>query len=124
MAYKTNAFFFYIIFFSLSMFVRFPCQNFMSLLVDQQNTIKYLFKTNLLRLVSSTSPLNIGVLQLQKVSHQFIAWILILCSCVIWDYFCSRNNQIICKCFLKIPQTPENFPVALSLTLTFLSDLT
>lgn len=84
-AYKTNAFFFYIIFFSLSMFVRFPCQNFMSLLVDQQNTIKYLFKTNLLRLVSSTSPLNIGVLQLQKVSHQFIAWILILCSCVIWD---------------------------------------
>lgn len=51
---------------SLSMLVRFPCHNFTSLPVDQQNTVKYLLKTKLLRLVTSISPLNIGVLQLRK----------------------------------------------------------
>lgn len=57
------------------MLVRFPCHIFTSLPVNQQNTVKYLFKTKLLRLVTSISPLNIGVLQLRKASEQFIEYL-------------------------------------------------
>lgn len=57
------------------MLVRFPCHNFTSLPIDQQNTVKYLLKTKLLRLVTSISPLNIGVLQLRKASEQFIEYL-------------------------------------------------
>lgn len=64
------------LFISLSMHILFPCQNFLNLSAVQQNTVKYLFKQGLLRLVPSLSALNMGILHLQKASIPMV----ILCS--------------------------------------------
>lgn len=60
------------LFFSLWMHVLFPCQNFMNLSTEQQNSLKYLFRKALIHLVPTLSPLNIANLHLQKASMLLI----------------------------------------------------
>lgn len=58
------------------MYVLFPCQNLMNLSTGEQNSLKYLFKEAIIRLVPKLSALNIDNLQLQKASML----LLILCD--------------------------------------------
>lgn len=55
-------------FFSLSMVVLFPCNNFLSLSTVQQVRVKFLFKQKLRQLVHSLTALSLEILNLGKVS--------------------------------------------------------